>query len=456
MYEEILNGQRKFFKSGKTLEVKFRKKQLIKLKEMITDNESQILAALRDDLNKSDMEGYLTEVGFVLNELDYMIKRLERFASPKAVKTPIAYFNSKSYIMSEPYGVVLILSPWNYPFQLTMAPLVGAIAAGNCVIIKPSEHSPHTTALIDELITEFFDERYIKVIQGEIPQTQVLLKEKFDYIFFTGGTSVGKIVMESAARHLTPVTLELGGKSPCIVEGDVDVELTAKRIAWGKFLNAGQTCVAPDYLLVHSNIKEAFLDVLRMVIHDFYDGDPKESKHYARIINEKHFDRLLGLLDGGDIVLGGEVDRGELYIAPTILDNVKSDHKLMDEEIFGPLLPIITYTHIEEAVEFIMDRPKPLALYLFTEDREKKSYVLKNTSSGGVCINDTVIHMTTKWLPFGGVGDSGMGRYHGKASFDTFSNKKSVLESGFTFDTSQRYPPYNTEFEKMKKLMRFL
>lgn len=456
MYEEILNGQRKFFKSGKTLEVKFRKKQLIKLKEMITDNESRILAALRDDLNKSDMEGYLTEVGFVLNELDYMIKRLERFASPKAVKTPIAYFNSKSYIMSEPYGVVLILSPWNYPFQLTMAPLVGAIAAGNCAIIKPSEHSPHTTALIDELITEFFDERYIKVIQGEIPQTQVLLKEKFDYIFFTGGTSVGKIVMESAARHLTPVTLELGGKSPCIVEGDVDVELTAKRIAWGKFLNAGQTCVAPDYLLVHSNIKEAFLDALRMVIHDFYDGDPKESKHYARIINEKHFDRLLGLLDGGDIVLGGEVDRGELYIAPTILDNVKSDHKLMDEEIFGPLLPIITYTHIEEAVEFIMDRPKPLALYLFTEDREKKSYVLKNTSSGGVCINDTVIHMTTKWLPFGGVGDSGMGRYHGKASFDTFSNKKSVLESGFTFDTSQRYPPYNTEFEKMKKLMRFL
>lgn len=456
MYEEILNGQRKFFKSGKTLEVKFRKKQLIKLKEMITDNESRILAALRDDLNKSDMEGYLTEVGFVLNELDYMIKRLERFASPKAVKTPIAYFSSKSYIMSEPYGVVLILSPWNYPFQLTMAPLVGAIAAGNCVIIKPSEHSPHTTALIDELITEFFDERYIKVIQGEIPQTQVLLKEKFDYIFFTGGTSVGKIVMESAARHLTPVTLELGGKSPCIVEGDVDVELTAKRIAWGKFLNAGQTCVAPDYLLVHSNIKEAFLDALRMVIHDFYDGDPKESKHYARIINEKHFDRLLGLLDGGDIVLGGEVDRGELYIAPTILDNVKSDHKLMDEEIFGPLLPIITYTHIEEAVEFIMDRPKPLALYLFTEDREKKSYVLKNTSSGGVCINDTVIHMTTKWLPFGGVGDSGMGRYHGKASFDTFSNKKSVLESGFTFDTSQRYPPYNTEFEKMKKLMRFL
>lgn len=456
MYEEILNGQRKFFKSGKTLEVKFRKKQLIKLKEMITDNESQILAALRDDLNKSDMEGYLTEVGFVLNELDYMIKRLERFASPKAVKTPIAYFSSKSYIMSEPYGVVLILSPWNYPFQLTMAPLVGAIAAGNCVIIKPSEHSPHTTALIDELITEFFDERYIKVIQGEIPQTQVLLKEKFDYIFFTGGTSVGKIVMESAARHLTPVTLELGGKSPCIVEGDVDVELTAKRIAWGKFLNAGQTCVAPDYLLVHSNIKEAFLDALRMVIHDFYDGDPKESKHYARIINEKHFDRLLGLLDGGDIVLGGEVDRGELYIAPTILDNVKSDHKLMNEEIFGPLLPIITYTHIEEAVEFIMDRPKPLALYLFTEDREKKSYVLKNTSSGGVCINDTVIHMTTKWLPFGGVGDSGMGRYHGKASFDTFSNKKSVLESGFTFDTSQRYPPYNTEFEKMKKLMRFL
>lgn len=456
MYEEILDRQRKFFRSGATLEVEFREKQLIKLKQMIVENEEKILTAIRKDLNKSDMEGYLTEVGFVLNELDYIIKKLNRFAYPRAVKTPIAYFGSKSYVLSEPYGVVLILSPWNYPFQLAIAPLIGAIAAGNCAIIKPSEHSPHTTALIDELITQYFDEDYIKVIQGEIPETQALLKEKFDYIFFTGSTFVGRIVMEAAARHLTPVTLELGGKSPCIVEEDVDIELTARRIAWGKFLNAGQTCVAPDYLLVNSSVKEELLDAFKGVIHDFYGGDPRKSKYYVRIINERHFDRLTGLLDGGDVVLGGDTNRDELYIAPTILDNVQIDHKLMEEEIFGPLLPIIAYDELEEAVEFITNRPKPLALYLFTEDRAKKSYVLRNTSSGGACINDTITHMTTKWLPFGGVGDSGMGRYHGKASFDTFSNKKSVLEGGFTFDTKQKYPPYTTPFEKMKKLMRFL
>ncbi len=456
MYKEVLNRQREFFRSGATRDVEFRKEQLIKLKDLIVKNEARFLAALRNDLKKSDMEGYLTEVGFVLNELDYMIKKLNKFAHPRAVKTPIAYFGSKSYIMAEPYGVILILSPWNYPFQLTMAPLIGAIAAGNCAIIKPSEHSPHTSDLIEELISEYFDGQYIKVIQGEIPETQALLEEKFDYIFFTGSTFVGKIVMEAASKHLTPVTLELGGKSPCIVDKDIDIELTARRIAWGKFLNAGQTCVAPDYVLVQRAIKEELLDSLKKAVHDFYGENPKDSEYYVRIINERHFDRLTNLLDGGHIVLGGDTDRKDLYISPTILQDVVLDHELMEEEIFGPLLPVLEYDRIEEAVEFVVDRPKPLALYLFTEDMDKKKYVLRNTSSGGVCINDTITHMTTKWLPFGGVGDSGMGRYHGKASFDTFSHEKSVLESGFTFDTKQKYPPYNTPLDKMKKLMRFL
>lgn len=456
MYRDILERQREFFRSGATLDINFRREQLINLKNMIEENESRILGALSSDLNKSDMEGYLTEVGFVLNELDYMIKKLDRFVRPQIVRTPIAYFGSKSYIVPEPYGVVLILSPWNYPFQLIIAPLIGAIAAGNCAILKPSEYSPHTTALISELISQTFDDAYITVVEGEIPETQALLKEKFDYIFFTGSIAVGKIVMEAASKNLTPVTLELGGKSPCIVDSNIDVERTARRIAWGKFLNAGQTCVAPDYLLIQEDIKRELLAEFKRAIYEFYGEDPKKSEHYVRIINKRHFDRLTNLLDNGDIVLGGSTDSKELYIAPTILENVDLDSELMQEEIFGPLLPIIEYREIKEAISFINDRPKPLALYLFTKDRHKKEHILRNTSSGGACINDTISHMTTKWLPFGGVGDSGMGRYHGRASFDTFSHKKSVLDSGFKIDLKQKYPPYSTPLDKMKKLMKFL
>lgn len=456
MYGDIISRQREYFKSGATLDMEFRRGQLMNLKHMIEYNESKILEALRADLGKSDMEGYLTEVGFVLNELDYMIKKLGSFARPKSVRTPIAYFGSKSYIMPEPYGVVLILSPWNYPFQLTIAPLIGAIAAGNCAILKPSEHSYYTTELLEELILNTFYEDYIKVIEGEIPETQALLEEKFDYIFFTGSIGVGKIVMEAASRHLTPITLELGGKSPCIVDKNVDIKLAAKRIAWGKFLNAGQTCVAPDYILIHREIKQEFLKELEKTLYEFYGEDPKRSEHFAHIINRRHFDRLASLLEGGKIAIGGEIDSDKLYIGPTILEDVDLHSKLMQDEIFGPLLPVIEYGNIEEVVRFIDNKPKPLALYLFTQDREKIDYVLKNTSSGGVCINDTISHMTTKWLPFGGVGTSGMGKYHGKASFDIFSHEKSVLESGFRFDLNQKYPPYSTPLEKMKKLMKFL
>lgn len=456
MYAESMAKQRNFFQQGKTRSLAFRQQQLNLLKKMIEDNESRILAALNADLGKSDVEGYLTEVGFVLNELNYLLKNLRRFSQPKKVPTPLAYFGSRSRIVPEPYGVVLIISPWNYPFQLTLAPLVGAIAAGNCAVIKPSEHSAHTTALLSELFADTFSPDYITVITGEVPETQALLKQEFDYIFFTGSSGVGRIVMEAAAQHLTPVTLELGGKSPCIIEPDVDLELTAKRIAWGKFLNAGQTCVAPDYILIQKEIKKDFLEELKTALQSFYGDNAKTSEHFGRIINTGHFDRLTRLLADGSIVCGGEIERDKLYIAPTVLTGVDEAGALMQEEIFGPLLPVLPYERLEEAVGFISARPKPLALYLFSRSAAKVDYVIANTSSGGVCVNDTISHMTSKWLPFGGVGPSGMGKYHGRASFATFSHNKSVLKAGFRFDLKPKYPPYSTPLHMLRKLLRFL
>ncbi len=456
MYAKMTAQQRNFFQEGKTRSLAFREEQLTRLKKMIEDNEARILAALKADLGKSHEEGYLTEVGFVLNELNYMLKNLVRFARPKKVPTPLAYFSSRSRVMPEPYGVVLIISPWNYPFQLTLAPLVGAIAAGNCTMIKPSEHSTHTTALLKELMAKTFDPGYIKVVTGEIPETQALLKQKFDYIFFTGSGPVGKIVMQAAAQHLTPITLELGGKSPCIIEPDVDLKLTARRVAWGKFLNAGQTCVAPDYILINKEIKADFLKELRLALEQFYGNDPHTSEHFGRIINDRHFQRLTGLLADGTVVCGGETKRDALYIAPTILTNVDTNSALMEEEIFGPLLPVLSYERLEEAVDFVNTKPKPLALYFFSRSAAKVDYVLTHTSSGGVCINDTISHMTSKWLPFGGVGPSGMGNYHGRASFAAFSHNKSVLKTGFRFDLKPKYPPYRTSLRTLRKLLRFL
>ena len=456
IYAELVKKQREFFLAGNTRSLSFRQRQLDLLERLISENEGQILAALKADLGKSEVEGYLTEVGFVLNELRYLRKRLKRLMKPKPVPTPLAYVGSRSRIIPEPYGVVLIISPWNYPFQLTIAPLVGAIAAGNCAVIKPSRNSAHTTALLAELINSAFPSEYVTVVTGEAGGTRAILQEEFDYIFFTGSTGVGKVVMEAAAKHLTPVTLELGGKSPCIVEPDADLKQAAKRIAWGKFLNAGQTCVAPDYMLVHVDAKDELMGEMKKALAGFYGSEPKTSADFGRIINQSQFRRLAGLLAEGTVVYGGETDPDKLYISPTIITDVLPDGQLMQDEIFGPILPVLTYRELPEAVKHINRLPKPLALYLFSRSKDKIEYVLSSTSSGGVCVNDTISHITTKWLPFGGVGASGMGKYHGRATFDTFTHYKSVLLSSTVFDVKQKYPPYKTPLSVVRKLMRFL
>jgi len=349
---------------------------------------------------------------------------------------------AKGYIYPEPYGLALIIAPWNYPFQLMLSPLVGAMAAGNCAILKPSEVSPHSSRAINEIISNNFDSSYISVIEGGIEESQALLAEKFDYIFYTGSTNVGKIVMSAAAQHLTPVTLELGGKSPCIAEPELNIDIAAKRIIWGKYFNAGQTCIAPDYLLVNKSIKARLIARIKEYIAEFYGEEPALSPHYARIINERHFDRISGLMDEGEIIAGGQTDRDERYIAPTVIDEITLTSKIMQEEIFGPILPILEYEDLQEAVNIINSKPKPLALYLFTNDKKKQEKVLKETSSGGVCINDTIFHLTPPDLPFGGVGDSGMGCYHGKYSFNTFTHNKSAFKQTVLYDLKFRYPPY--------------
>jgi acyl-CoA reductase-like NAD-dependent aldehyde dehydrogenase len=349
--------------------------------------------------------------------------------------------------------VVLIISPWNYPFGLALSPLVGAIAAGNCAVIKPSELSPATSAVIADLLNRHFPPELIQVVEGDAAVSQALLRERFDHIFFTGGTRIGQIVMKAAAKHLTPVTLELGGKTPCIVDRDIDLTETAKRIAWGKFLNAGQTCVAPDYLLVQETIQQPLLQALQQAIEDFYGTNPAASPDYGRIINQRQFERLVGLLNSGDIHYGGAFDPDSRYLAPTLMTNLSPEAPVMAEEIFGPILPILTYSSLEEAITLVNERPKPLALYLFSKNPQKQAQVLETTSSGGVCINDTIMHLGVTDLPFGGVGPSGMGRYHGKASFDTFSHFKSVLKRPFWLESGLRYPPYSEKLTWVKRLL---
>ncbi len=356
-------------------------------------------------------------------------------------------------IQPEPLGVVLIISPWNYPFHLLISPLVGAIAAGNCAVLKPSEFAPYTSGLIANLIEKTFEPAYIAVVEGGVETSQTLLAEKFDYIFFTGGNAVGKIVMAAAAKHLTPVTLELGGKSPCLVDTEIDVEKTARRICWGKFINAGQTCIAPDYLLVNKKIKNSLLDSIKKCLLEFYGEHPANSPDYARIIHQNHFDRLVKFLQDGEILIGGETNRDELYISPTVIDKVSWEAPIMQEEIFGPILPVIEYTDIAEAIAKINSRPKPLALYLFSDNKDLQQQVLQSTSSGGVCLNDTLIQSGVPSLPFGGVGDSGIGSYHGKASFDTFSHYKSVVQNSFWLDLKWRYPPYEGKLSFLKRLI---
>ena len=425
------------------IEVKLRRARLEKLKLTITKLIPEISEALRLDLGKSSFESYTTEIGFILEEISFTLKHLEDWTKVKKVKTPITMFPGKSAIHPEPYGVVMIISPWNYPFQLCLSPFVGAIAAGNRVVIKPSEIAPNTSSIIQRIMTEVFIETEVVVVEGGLEETQALLKQKFDYIFFTGSTAVGKVMMKAAAEHLTPVTLELGGKSPCLIEESANLDVAAKRIAWGKFLNAGQTCVAPDYIMIPAKLQETFIEKIKSHIETFYGTDVKASADYPRIVNNKHFDRLQNLIDPKKIAFGGHSSKEENFIAPTILKDVSFSDKIMEDEIFGPLLPIIPYEKLDDAIKHILDYPKPLAFYVFSEDQAKQDSIISRIPFGGGCINDTVIHLANPNLPFGGVGTSGIGSYHGQKSFDTFTHYKSLYQQGTVVDIPLRYPPYN-------------
>ena len=452
-YKSMLHTQRAYFQTGDTKDVEFRIRQLKKLYQWITVHEQEIMDALYMDLNKSNFEAYATEIGIVKEEIRYTLKHLRKWAAPKRVPTPITQFPSKSFIYPEPYGIVLIMSPWNYPFQLTIAPLVGAICAGNCAVVKPSAYSPHTTKVIADMLRELFQEKYIAVVEGGRQENQALLNEKFDYIFFTGSVNVGKYVMEKASAHLTPVSLELGGKSPCIVDETADLKLAAKRIVWGKFLNSGQTCVAPDYILVQNSVKDKLVRYMEKYIRKMFGKDPMQNPDYPKMINEKHFNRVLGLTERAQIVCGGGSDVDMLKIEPTVLDQVTWESPVMQEEIFGPLLPVLTFYDIEEAIQMVNARPRPLALYYFTKDKQREAMMLKQVSYGGGCINDTIVHLATSHMPFGGVGNSGMGGYHGKDSFDTFTHKKSIMKKSVLLDIPIRYAPFKNKLNILKKLM---
>jgi len=456
MMSTMIEKQKEFFTSGKTLPLEFRINQLKRLKDSIERNEKIILEALYKDLRKSEIEAYNSEVLVVTTEADYVLKRISKWTRPRKVRTPLMHLPAKSLIYPEPAGVVLILAPWNYPFQLTFAPLIGAIAAGNCAVLKPSEYAPHMSAAMAEIIRNDFGQDYITVTEGGVEVSKALLQEKFDHIFFTGSTNVGKMVMRAASQHLTPVTLELGGKSPCIVWKDANIEVTSRRILWGKFMNAGQTCVAPDFLLVHKDIRKGLIEALINGIGKFYGPSPRQSNDYARIINENHFERLIKYLEDGTVLFGGEHDKKDLYISPTLLSNVEQSSLVMQDEIFGPILPIIEFETMEDVIDRIRSKPKPLSLYLFTDDKSVQEAILRNTSSGGVCVNDTVSHIVGSDLPFGGVGASGFGSYHGKASFDSFTHYKSVLKRSFSFDARMKYPPYQVELKKIKRILKFL
>ncbi len=449
---DIIRKQREFFKTGKPQDVAFRIDQLKTLKQAISEHQSTIISALRADLHKPEFEAYATEV-WVIKEINYALKHIKYWTKPQKVGIGIEQFPGFGRIYAQPLGVVLIIGAWNYPFQLMIAPLIGAIAAGNCAILKPSEIAPHTSAVLADIIQKYFQPEYIALVEGGVESSQQLLAQKFDHIFFTGSTAIGKIVMQAAAKHLTQVTLELGGKSPCIVDTNINIEYAARRISWGKFINAGQTCIAPDYLLVDQRIKQDLLTSIKKCLREFYGDDPAASADYARIINQKHFFRLKEFLKDGDIVIGGETNVAQCYIAPTVIDNVSLSDAVMQDEIFGPILPIVTYNDLAEAIAIINQRPKPLALYLFSTNRNLQERVCRETSSGGVCINDCVMQVAVPSLPFGGVGESGIGSYHGKASFDTFSHYKSVLHKSLQLDPKLRYPPYKDKLQLLKRII---
>lgn len=447
--KNLVTRQSKYFQTGATLPVSARITALRKLYSAISSNEKEIHNALKKDLGKSGFESYMCETGLVLEEISYMLKHIQRFAGEKKVRTPLAQFHSRSYQKPSPYGVVLIMSPWNYPFMLTLSPLVDALAAGNTAVVKPSAYSPYTSEVLQKILSQCFDPQYAAVVTGGRAENTCLLKEHFDYIFFTGSQAVGKEVMRNAAEHLTPVTLELGGKSPCIVDQTADIKLAARRIVFGKYLNCGQTCVAPDYIYCHHSVKDMLIKEVQKQIQKQYGKQPLRNPNYGKIINEKHFDRILGLIDEKKVVYGGNSDRKTLRIEPTVLDHVTFQDAVMQEEIFGPLMPILTFDNLDDVIRKINSLSHPLALYFFTSDKSAAKKVTSRCGFGGGCINDTIIHLATTEMGFGGFGESGMGAYHGKIGFDTFSHYKSIVDKKTWIDLPMRYQPYQKLQEKM-------
>lgn len=453
--QKIVSAQRGFFATDATKSVSFRKEALRKLYSEIVSSEKEIFAALQKDLHKSDFEGYMTEVGIIRDECRHTIAHIKNWAKPTRVSTPLSQFPAHSFILKEPYGVALIMSPWNYPFQLTLAPLIGAIAAGNCAVIKPSAYSPATSQVIADLIAKIFPPEYVTVVQGGRKENAELLDIRFDYIFFTGSTTVGHLVMEKASRYITPISLELGGKSPAIIDQTTNLSLAATRLCWGKFLNAGQTCIAPDYILIYEDAKAAFLTEMARAISEAFPNGAMQDEDYVHIINEKQFSRLLPLLKDGHTVIGGASDASTRCIEPTVLDNITFDSPVMQNEIFGPILPILTYTDLDEALALLKTRPKPLALYIFSKSKATCDKILRSISFGGGCINDSVIHFATSGIGFGGVGDSGMGAYHGKKSFDTFTHEKGIVDKKTWLDLPMRYQPYKkSNFRLLRKFLK--
>lgn len=452
---EIIHKQKEYFNSGKTLDIKFRKEQLKKLYDAVKKYETEICKALKVDLGKGSYESYMCEIGMVLSEITFMQKNVKKLSKRKACSTPLAQFSSKSYTKRVPYGNTLIMSPWNYPFLLTLGPLTDAIAAGNTAVVKPSAYSPETSKIIEKILSECFETKYVKVITGGRAENAALLEQKFDFIFFTGSQNVGKEVLRHAAEFLTPVVLELGGKSPCIVDESADIRLAAKRVVFGKYLNCGQTCIAPDYILCHRSVKDEFIKEAIAQIVKQYGKNPFENSDYGKIINIKHFERLCGLIDRSKIAFGGDTKCDTLQIAPTVMDNVTYEDAIMGEEIFGPIMPVIAFDEFDEIVKNIKNKARPLALYLFTSNKKQINCVETELCYGGGCINDVIIHIATSEMGFGGVGESGMGSYHGKAGFEAFSHSKSIVNKKTWLDLPMRYQPYKSKFNE-KLLKRFL
>ena len=451
----ILEEQRKFFLSGETLPIKFRKQMLKKLYASVVFHKEEILSALTSDLGKSDFEGFMCEVGLSLTEISYMIKNVKKFAKEKTVVTPLAQFASRSYKKPCPYGNTLIMSPWNYPFLLSIEPLANAIAAGNTAILKPSAYSPATSKIIEKILSECFEKKFVAVVTGGRQENAALLEQKFDFVFFTGSQAVGKEVLRHTAENLTPAILELGGKSPCIIDSSAKIKLAAKRVVFGKYLNCGQTCVAPDYILCHKDIKDEFVKEVKIQIEKQYGKNPLENSDYGKIINQKHFERVISLINAEKVVHGGKTNPETLQIEPTVLDNVTWDDAVMQEEIFGPIMPILTYENLDQVIADLQKKQKPLALYFFSQNKNNIKTVTEKVSYGGGCINDTIIHLATSEMGFGGVGESGMGSYHGKTGFDAFSHTKSIVDKKTWMDLPMRYQPYDRKING-KLLKMFL